>query len=558
LRLAHALREGTEVSIEINTTDEKYRIRRTFALRGTKPVVEQYVDGDWVKIERDPSTLITIAAFSQGEILEYARQPVGRVGLVDAHIDLSTIDQRGATAEGGLRTNATQLITARNKVAELSEKASKVAALKERARELSTLFDADLVKAQADWTAEQGELQTLTEQVATLSFAAPQESARISEKLAEHKDKYERIKKAQDSVVEAVNEARKIVEKSLDALKSAVSEVHAEFNAEFKAFQVRLDEALAKSGGTSLATLRRELQTIQTELSKAESAATELKDVAQPKLDELETHRETLLDDLKQVRDERRALRRARANDLNKKTAGFVKIDIPAKGDTSKFRSALDDIKTGSRVQERVLDLIATNLHPYQFARALWAGDLAKVGKLPEGVTAADISRLYTNVADRDLWTELLELQQIDTPDVLDVKFKKPESGNHVSIENLSHGQKCTAILVILLADGDTPVLIDQPEDALHAPWIEDYLVDRLRELRGSRQYIFATRSPGLVVSADSEQLITMRATADKGEVEACGSLERHDLNALALHHLEGGKVPFGRRARKLGSSISS
>ncbi|MGB3414963.1 MAG: hypothetical protein WBA28_09650, partial [Microbacteriaceae bacterium] len=177
-------------------------------------------------------------------------------------------------------------------------------------------------------------------------------------------------------------------------------------------------------------------------------------------------------------------------------------------------------------------------------------------GKLPAGVTLADIARLQGNVAERDLWTELLNIQQVDCPDTLDIKFKKPNGSEYVPIENLSHGQKCTAILVILLADGDTPVLIDQPEDALHAPWIEDYLVDRLRELRGSRQYIFATRSSGLVVSADSEQIITMRATADRGEVEASGSLERHDLNKLALHHLEGGKVPFGRRARKLGSSI--
>jgi hypothetical protein len=142
----------------------------------------------------------------------------------------------------------------------------------------------------------------------------------------------------------------------------------------------------------------------------------------------------------------------------------------------------------------------------------------------------------------------------IDRPS-LTVKFKKPDDGTYTSIENLAHGQRCTAILVILLADGDTPVLVDQPEDALHAPWIEAYLVDRLRSLRGSRQYVFATRSPGIVVSGDAEQIITMCATAGKGEVEACGSLERHDLNRLALHHLEGGPVAFNRRTRKLLSS---
>jgi predicted ATP-dependent endonuclease of OLD family len=110
-------------------------------------------------------------------------------------------------------------------------------------------------------------------------------------------------------------------------------------------------------------------------------------------------------------------------------------------------------------------------------------------------------------------------------------------------------------ILVILLADGNTPVLIDQPEDALHAPWIEEYLVDRLRSLRGSRQYIFATRSPGIVVSGDAEQIVTMKATAGQGDIEASGSLERHDLNRLTLHHLEGGPIPFKRRTLKLRAS---
>lgn len=97
-----------------------------------------------------------------------------------------------------MRANAAKLVVARNKVTELGERASRMTTLRERARELSTLFDADLVKAQANWTAEQSELKTLAEQVDTLTFTAPQETSRISEKLPEHKDKYERIKQAQD------------------------------------------------------------------------------------------------------------------------------------------------------------------------------------------------------------------------------------------------------------------------------------------------------------------------------------------------------------------------
>ena len=138
--------------------------------------------------------------------------------------------------------------------------------------------------------------------------------------------------------------------------------------------------------------------------------------------------------------------------------SGFVKIDIPSKGDTAEFRQALNVLKVGSHLREQVLDLIADNIRPYKLVRALWSGDMSHAGTLPHGVAATDISRLHTNVADRDLWQLLLDTQFIDTPDVLNVKFRKPESQQYARIEDLSHGQKSTAILVILLADGENPV----------------------------------------------------------------------------------------------------
>ncbi|HEX6286200.1 MAG TPA: hypothetical protein VFZ80_01840 [Acidimicrobiia bacterium] len=172
------------------------------------------------------------------------------------------------------------------------------------------------------------------------------------------------------------------------------------------------------------------------------------------------------------------------------------------------------------------------------------------------GVPEPRITALFEHITSRDLTDDLIDLEAIDIADGLEVRFKKPENNRFTDIENLAHGQKCTAILIIALAEGDEPLLIDQPEDALHAPWIEEYLVDRLRELRGSRQYVFATRSPGLVVSAYAEMLITLVSQADSGHVEASGSLERHELNELALYHLEGGSTPFARRARKLSDSL--
>ena len=307
-----------------------------------------------------------------------------------------------------------------------------------------------------------------------------------------------------------------------------------------------------------MAAIRAQLETMQSRLDVAESAAKELSDTAHPELVSALAQREELLDELRAARQDRRTMRRERIKVLNSKTSSFVKLDIPRNGDTSEFRSALDKLKVGSQVQGAALDVIAERINPYRFVRSLWAGDVNDLVDAGAGIKATDIGRLLSTIDDRDLWEQLLDAQLIDVPDVLDVKFRKPDEGTLAPIESLSHGQKCTAILVILLADGDSPVLVDQPEDALHAPWIEEYLVDQLRTLRGARQYIFATRSPGLVVSADAEQIVTMRATAGRGECEASGSLERHDLNQLALHHLEGGRTPFKRRTRKLDASISS
>ncbi|MBA2953305.1 AAA family ATPase [Nocardioides sp. CGMCC 1.13656] len=558
-RLETALLEGTTVAVEISAPSDQYRVSRTFGVAESVPVVEQDVANEWVRVDHDPADLLTIAAFSQGEILEYARQPVGRVGLIDAKLDLTEIDVRIAESESKLRENATALIAARDRVQMLTEQAAEAKSLKERERELSALFDDDLVKSQGRWTAEQAALTTLVDAVDGITFVRPSEPAVATSKMTpDHDDQFEKVQVAQAAFKSAVDAAEKLVVDSVANLKAVVHAVKDELGTEFSAFKKQLDETLEKSGTTSLPRLRSELETAQTNLSMAEAAAQTLKNDAEPTYTRLEDEREAMLGELKRARDDRRALRRARAADLNRETSGFVKIDIPAKGDTTAFRSALDALKVGSRVRERTLDLIAENIRPYNFVRALWSGDASKAGDLPDGVTSVDFARLLTTVGDRDLWAQLLDAQLIETPDVLEVKFRKPEGQDYVSIEDLSHGQKCTAILVILLADGTTPVLIDQPEDALHAPWIEEYLVDRLRQSRGSRQYLFATRSPGLVVSADSEQLITMRATAGKGEVEACGSLERYDLNKLALHHLEGGKTPFARRTRKLDASLTA
>lgn len=557
-RLELALREGTVARVAIHDGVERYRISRTYSAGVATPVVEREVGETWVEVDRAPSELITLNAYSQGEVLEYARQPVGRVGLVDAHIGLTSVNQSIEQYKHQLRENGAKLIAARKLVSDLEEKSSRTEELTTRKNELSEFFDDDLVKVQDDWGSERGSIEALLAEIKSSVFARPKiPEAPVAKISPGHDPMFERVRLAIEAYRAAIDAAATSISHSHTALLEAGNRAQGELAAEFQKVSAELDEKLEDAGQESLQKLRTELQSVQANLGVAEGALTRLDREARPELDALISEREELLAGLKTARDNRRTQRRRAVDDLNQNTAGTVKLDIPNSGEVADVRAKLELLKVGSHVRDTSLNAIASKMHPLSLGRLLWSGEVDPE-KLPAGVNATDITRLHANIADRDLWSELLELQILDTPDRLGVKFRKPEGGAYVSIEDLSHGQKCTAILVILLAQGRSPVLIDQPEDALHAPWIEDYLVERLRALRGSRQYLFATRSPGMVVSADSELLITMRATSESGSIEAAGSLERFDLNKLALHHLEGGKTPFGRRTLKLRSSLGS
>lgn len=559
-RLSAALSETGVVIIQVRDGDQTYRIERVYGRDGSSGAnVLQLVGTEWAVIDVNPRDIVEIAAFSQGEVLEYAREAVGRMSLVDAGLDLGDVEERLSATDRKLRQNGLDLIAARGRIDGLRDVAAQSGDVEEQVRQLSAFFDTAVVKAQGGWKTEGTRLKNLRSAVAGLPIPTVRPPAPTGDHVvAENADLFMEVKRVLDSLSAEVAAAVGAIEAAKLESLTALTALESQWAARFTGFKKELDTELETvKPGESMVALRARLEELQAKSEEAKGAKTELETEAQPHLDELNQEREALLEELQQLRHSRREMRRARVAELNKKMAGQVRIDVPSVGDFAHFRAQLEIIKVGSQVKAPVLDAIAQYVHPLRFARALWNADVTELVNIEHGIDATSVARLLSNIADRGLWGDLLEAQLIERPDLLTVSFKKPGSSSYTSIEHLAHGQKCTAILIILLADGVTPVLVDQPEDALHAPWIEEYLVERLRSLRGSRQYVFPTRSPGIVVSGDAEQIVTLSATAGKSEVEASGSLERHDLNRLALHHLEGGPVPFRRRTRKLASSTT-
>ncbi len=56
-----------------------------------------------------------------------------------------------------------------------------------------------------------------------------------------------------------------------------------------------------------------------------------------------------------------------------------------------------------------------------------------------------------------------------------------------------------------------------------------------------------------MVVSSDAEQVVALKADANRGGVDRTGAIDRFDTRDLLLFHVEGGKEAFKRRQDKYG-----
>ena len=172
------------------------------------------------------------------------------------------------------------------------------------------------------------------------------------------------------------------------------------------------------------------------------------------------------------------------------------------------------------------------------------------------GMDKSDFEKLREVVFEKNRLAELYELQIVDVEDRIGVSLQVAD-GVFKKVGKLAHGQRCTVILSVAMAEGEFPLIADQPEDALHAEFIEKNIVSTLRERRGIRQYIFATRSANILVSGDAEQVIILESDADRGHIESAGSIDRMTTRDLILLKLEGGEEAFAQRSRKYGIEAS-
>jgi len=124
-----------------------------------------------------------------------------------------------------------------------------------------------------------------------------------------------------------------------------------------------------------------------------------------------------------------------------------------------------------------------------------------------------------------------------------------------VSIQNLSAGQRCTAVFPLLLRNARGPLVIDQPEDNLDNRHIADSIAPDLLRRKSEQQYITTSHNANLVVLTDADLIFQMHSDGRSGWVESSGFLAcpKSSIIRAVLDILDGGEVALEARRKKYG-----
>ncbi|WP_033794413.1 TrlF family AAA-like ATPase [Helicobacter pylori] len=139
----------------------------------------------------------------------------------------------------------------------------------------------------------------------------------------------------------------------------------------------------------------------------------------------------------------------------------------------------------------------------------------------------------------------LKHLRNVEKYKIFEVRYDKR------TLKETSFGQRCTAVLVILLSLGNNPIIIDEPEAHLDSALIAKYLVALIKKRKQERQIIFATHNANFVLNADAELIIQLKNEDNK--IVAQSFMIESDEYREDLLKLEGGKEAFKNREKKYG-----
>lgn len=380
----------------------------------------------------------------------------------------------------------------------------------------------------------------------------------------------------------AVEGARQEFLRGMAELLLSDSEVvvwRSQFNEEKTEYEKLRDE-LVKQGADPDGYLRyqRELRERQSELTRTRERISEINGLILQRdggLDSEGNPKTGLMKELWSVWAKQAELRKGAASSLTEgvpKTEdgkAFVRVTVESFGDENSFlekmrdeiqdqrRITLDDWDTFMRAV--FASATAGGLPPMEVLNT-WTRTLGQ-GQIPAGSPWTPVSdRRYRVIQEWLTEKRLTELSVWRTPDRVKIELFRQDGSFVGELEGpLSVGQRCTAVLALLLARDDVPVVIDQPEEDLDNEFIFSELVPLLRKVKEQRQVIVVSHNANIPVNADAELVVALETRNQRGCQKrvgaelAVGALDRASVKEAVENIMEGSERAFRQRFEKYG-----
>lgn len=555
------LRDGTKISLLVRShrpAPQEYLIERTVP----NPPVIRSEDGAVLAIS--PTDVIPRAeVYGQHEIAELARSPQRLTRLLKRFMP-DDADSRRAKQDLGeeLARSRAQIVELQRQIEDRTTRLAGLPALQEKLRRYQEAGVEAKLKDQSQLVTEERVLTTTDERLRPLrDFPGDLRTAGAMDRryLADTKladlpgqpvlKKLDpvlvRLQKDVDAAAEALEKALVRADRDIAGVRAEWGErkkaVEEAYNALLRSFQqtkVDAGEFLRlRKGIEDLLPLKDEVPQLQSELAA------------------LQARRRALLvqwEDLKTA--EFRALDQA-AKAVSRQLAGRVRVRVSYAGDREPLFAFLRE-EVGGRLSEAIDALKERDQLSLSDLADAWRAGTQELSRRYD-IPVAQGDRLA-----RSPESVVMHLEELDLVSTTEVELNlsgDPAAPIWQSLDDLSTGQKATAVLLLLLLESDAPLAVDQPEDDLDNRFIAESVVQTMRAEKRRRQFLFATHNANIPVLGDAELILGLEANGEAsrghGSVarQHAGSMDVASVRSLTEELLEGGELAFETRRLKYG-----
>ena len=560
--LRNVLRSGTRVSLLVRChrpSPRDYRIERTIP---NPPVVRDAQTGDVLNLTA-ADVFHGVEIYGQHEISELTKSPEKLTRLLGRFVekDDSTI-ARKRELRRELERSRSRLLATRKELDEIDERLTALPGLEETLRRYQEAGLEEDLEEQSQLVREERVLNTIPERLQPFrsclnelrqelpidrTFLSPKALEGLPGKqiltdadqiLEQLNAELEKVSQAFDMALASADQGVRGVCERFETRRAAVRAVYEKKLRELQKFRIDGEEFIR---------LRRRIE----ELRPLEEQRTAL---GRMEAEHREGRRNLLVEWEEAKAEEFRALERA-GKRVTRKLEGRVRVRVDFSGNRESLFQLLRDEISG-RLSEAIGVLRqAENLSLREFVQACRQG--ADSLGVEFGIAGTQAERL-AKASD----ATLLQVEELDLPSTTKIELNTAplhEAENWQTLDQLSTGQKATAVLLLLLLESDAPLVVDQPEDDLDNRFITEGVVPRMREEKRRRQFLFSTHNANIPVLGDAELILGLSASgdADAGGAtvapEHMGSIDARPVRELVEELLEGGEDAFERRRRKYG-----